>query len=891
MTFRSLVSGVCMAAGLFGLVVLGACSSDEAASGTEPTASDPGAMVVIEQPAPPESLRPVDGAPPVMAPAPGVQEGGTDATFERLRQDRSLAQERDLLLVDQYLRSAERYLERLDYARAEESALRALQVRPEHQGALEMLRKARALQGAPLESMEDVNRFVVSKRSLIREQQTALVNDHFARANQAYARGDFAAAKIELENAELIMRFDPYQTDFGPLRNDVMQMLSETARQLDTQRRSEEQEQMRAAYQKLRDEEMTRLARDEEKIRGLMNEAFEAFDRKDFDQSEFLARQVLRIRAGFGKARELVEWSRRARHAEWRDVYYAEKRERFRQWMEDVREHQIPYTDLLQWPAHERWEEITTMRRRSDAAELSLTESEQVRYIRHKLDNETVSWTFGGETPKTFLEVMQDIRNQRGVNIVVDPEVVSTKGEEQINIELREMVFGRALKTLLAGLDLVYTFRNDVLWVTSKEKAHGTPLPRIYEVRDLTISLANFQAPQLKLRPGAAGETATKAIWGEEKERSQDTLPERLVELVRENVAPETWEMEGFAININAGNLVAVTTPEVHAAIEDFLNELRRFTKIIVHVESRFVSIRQGFLSELGVDWRGLDGTGPGTLALLDDVTNGPDDNASAGLDNSGPGMPFATSLSPSAGAFYNVGHGNGDIRGRTENIFTRLLGGFLTNTGGATVAFTYLDDVEVQALFRAIEKTTQANVITAPRLTIYNNQRANLTIVNQVSYVKDYDVEVAQTAFIADPLVDIVQDGLVLDVRPTVSHDRKYVTLELRPTVATLGRPIPTFVTSLAGLTTPVIIELPEIQISSAATTVRCPDGGYIVIGGLKNISTVDRRSEVPILSDIPILSFFFSKKGRSDEIDDLIIVLHVNIIDLAHEENTLMK
>jgi type II secretory pathway component GspD/PulD (secretin) len=277
-------------------------------------------------------------------------------------------------------------------------------------------------------------------------------------------------------------------------------------------------------------------------------------------------------------------------------------------------------------------------------------------------------------------------------------------------------------------------------------------------------------------------------------------------------------------------------------------------------------------------------------VALLDDVTNGPPYNASAGNDNSQPGLPGAASLSPAAGAFYNAGN-NGDLRGRTENIFNRVLGSLLSSQGGATVQFSILDDTQLNILFRAIEKNIDNTIVNAPRLTIFNNQRANLTLVNQVSYVKDYDVEVAQTAFIADPLVDVVQDGLTLDVKPTVSHDRKYVTLEVQPTVATLVRPIRTFESNLSGLTTAVVIELPEIRYSQAATTVRVPDGGYVVIGGLKTVSTVDRRSETPVLSDIPIISFLFSRKGRSDEIRDLIIVLHVSIIDLTEAESTLAK
>lgn len=42
---------------------------------------------------------------------------------------------------------------------------------------------------------------------------------------------------------------------------------------------------------------------------------------------------------------------------------------------------------------------------------------------------------------------------------------------------------------------------------------------------------------------------------------------------------------------------------------------------------------------------------------------------------------------------------------------------------------------------------------------------RVHIVSTRQIAYVKDYDVEVAQTAFIADPIVDVLQDGTVLEV------------------------------------------------------------------------------------------------------------------------------
>ncbi len=48
---------------------------------------------------------------------------------------------------------------------------------------------------------------------------------------------------------------------------------------------------------------------------------------------------------------------------------------------------------------------------------------------------------------------------------------------------------------------------------------------------------------------------------------------------------------------------------------------------------------------------------------------------------------------------------------------------------------------------------------------------RTYIYTANQLSFVQDFDVEVAQTAFIADPQIGILQDGIVLDVRVVSSE------------------------------------------------------------------------------------------------------------------------
>jgi len=53
---------------------------------------------------------------------------------------------------------------------------------------------------------------------------------------------------------------------------------------------------------------------------------------------------------------------------------------------------------------------------------------------------------------------------------------------------------------------------------------------------------------------------------------------------------------------------------------------------------------------------------------------------------------------------------------------------------------------------------------------------------VNQLSFIQDFDVEVAQTAFIADPIVGTIQEGVVVDVQVVATEE--YATLIEREVV-----------------------------------------------------------------------------------------------------------
>ena len=347
--------------------------------------------------------------------------------------------------------------------------------------------------------------------------------------------------------------------------------------------------------------------------------------------------------------------------------------------------------------------------------------------------------------------------------------------------------------------------------------------------------------------------------------------------MIQENVEPGAWE-DGATIESYEGHIIIVQTPEVQKQVATFLEGLRNLSSSMVTIETKFMEVGDNWIQEIGVDFRGLDDN------PLTDVTNGLEDMASQGLDNGGTGSEGSNAAgAPSSGFYYNDGQ-DGDMRGRTENYFGSALGDALSTIGGMSFQYTLLNDLELALILRAVEKSSSFELINDQVLSVHNTQRAYVTVVNQRAYIQDFDVEVATFQAVADPQVNVLHEGVVLDVRPTIHNDRRYISLEVQPTVARVVA-MRRYSSTLGGNTSPVEFELPELQVQSVFTTAQIPDGGSILLGGLTDIRNIERRAEVPWLANIPLVGFFFKSEGYNDENQSLMILIKASIIDVREE------
>jgi type II secretory pathway component GspD/PulD (secretin) len=606
-----------------------------------------------------------------------------------------------------------------------------------------------------------------------------------------------------------------------------------------------------------------------------------AFDRADYEEAESLAKQVLEKDPRNEKAEELRDASFRAGRTAVHADYVQRKKEQFRRWEESLREMQIPWTPTITNPDPEFWNEITQLRAKRRGFDLSQKTSESERALREQL--KTVQLPLPKVKEQESLTAVIDIvKTVTGLPIVVDPaaEAAATSAGVVFNFSLEHKVTAEQALNLIVGMvgdTVTWTIKHDVVLITTKEKARGKPVIVNHDVQDLIFGLTDFIGPRInqirlidKMQDDDGG-----GPFGGIGEKPKLIEPGDLSTLIQENVAVGTWQQEGISIDAHEGYILISHTPEVQEQVRQFLEDLRRFNSSLVTIESKFLTVSKNWLQEIGVDIRGLDGQ------TVPDVTNGLEDMASRGLDNGGSGSTNGAGH-PSAGIFYN--DASSTIYSSTENFYTNALGSALSNIGGMTVQMAYLSKLDLSAILRAVEKSTNIELVNDQVLSVHNTQRAYVTVINQRAFIQDFDVEVAQFQAVADPQVNVLNEGVVLDVRPTIHHDRKYLTLEIQPTVAKVVA-LRNFSSTLGGNTSPVEFQLPEVQVQSVFTTAIIPDGGSIMLGGLSNVRNVERRAEVPWIAKIPIVGFFYKQDGYNDENKSLMILIRARITDVRDE------
>ena len=150
------------------------------------------------------------------------------------------------------------------------------------------------------------------------------------------------------------------------------------------------------------------------------------------------------------------------------------------------------------------------------------------------------------------------------------------------------------------------------------------------------------------------------------------------------------------------------------------------------------------------------------------------------------------------------------------------------------------------------------------------NGREGYVQVTTMVSYVATPGAQSAGGSGVGGqatqgqmPSIGMLPRGRTFSVLPTVSGDRKYVTMEVKPEVTDVTlKTIPVQQGALASF-----FQTPEYQITTIRTTVQVPDGGTLLLGGLRLSGEEEVEAGVPIISKIPILKRAYTNRSRTKD------------------------
>ncbi|MCX5654097.1 MAG: hypothetical protein NTY65_05545 [Planctomycetota bacterium] len=594
-------------------------------------------------------------------------------------------------------------------------------------------------------------------------------------------------------------------------------------------------------------------------------------------------------------------------------------------------------TRYLRYPQTKDWEELTKFRREFTKAVSA--EPKAVADTRRRLSEE-IDLDFEKTSLDNVLKYISEV--QRGLNIVIDPDIAAggvDLSTRVVDLKVKrvsiESVFG-----LILGSDLGYKVEPGYILITTKEKMQQNLPVVTYPVQDLVAQIPDFsdQAPRFEVgnvlaaaaqASGGGGGGANlfgAAAAGAGAEPSAGST--ELIAIIQRTVSSQSdprvaaWSDEGgpSAIEYMNGLLIITQTRRGHEKVSDLLEQLRRERAIMISVEARFCQVSDSFLQDITLD---VDATflshptgfelsnnpiGTGTQVINQPVLL-PDGTGAIGPPVINPAPPPAFFPGPPiyANQTFSRPPSSQPIvissAGATQ-VATRTLlplGGTAfanmgLNDGGMMISGTFLDDVQVGFLLRAIQADVRSAVTQSPRVTLYNGQRSYISVSTVVTYVADANPVVAEAAVGWDLQISAIPVGVTLDVKSTVSADRRYVQMDLRPQQASLDTSInptgfQTYPISAAvpGGVAMFTIELPRVFVQDFKTTVSVPDGGTLLLGGTKKFNESEVETGVPILSKVPILKRLFNNRASMRTASNLLILIRPKIIIQAEEEHRL--
>ncbi|MEJ2763882.1 pilus (MSHA type) biogenesis protein MshL [Photobacterium sp. MCCC 1A19761] len=239
----------------------------------------------------------------------------------------------------------------------------------------------------------------------------------------------------------------------------------------------------------------------------------------------------------------------------------------------------------------------------------------------------------------------------------------------------------------------------------------------------------------------------------------------------------------------------------------------------------------------------------------------------------------------------------DGYQQGVNWSNITKTLGGTSINVGRSSISETLpggnaiasllggqtnitISDGNFESVLSFLDTQGDLNVLSSPRVTAANNQKAVIKVGGDQYFVTDISGgEVNSDGGTASPDIELTPffSGISLDVTPQID-DEGGVLLHVHPAVVDVTTEVRDI--ELGDTFGTYKLPLAKSSVRESDSVIHARSGDVVVIGGLMKSATNDQVSKVPLLGDIPVLGHLFRNVNKIESKTELVILLKPTVV-----------
>ncbi len=174
-----------------------------------------------------------------------------------------------------------------------------------------------------------------------------------------------------------------------------------------------------------------------------------------------------------------------------------------------------------------------------------------------------------------------------------------------------------------------------------------------------------------------------------------------------------------------------------------------------------------------------------------------------------------------------------------------------------------------------ALKTQGKTTILANPKISVMNGQPAMINVGEDTAYVNKVQSKSNLGVITFTVTTDSVFSGLGLGVVATIM-DNDEIIINLQPVTSQLK----SITYETFGGTIGARVGLPQVKLRELNTTVRVPDGGLVVVGGLIDTEKGTTAKKIPLFGDLPLINKLFRTDTKTDIKTELIILMRPKII-----------